>query len=420
MVQHDRRAARILMICPPHPSHRQAFVALAAELRARGHHVAFLDGDGVRATPRAAPGGLHRPGRLRDEIAAGADRTARLCRVGPGALAAHSPDLILGDQTEPAAGLLARHLDIPMVSIACALAFDDEPGVPIPFLGWPPDRSERGIAQLQSARRVAQWVMRRHGRVIATTARAWNLGPMRDFADCLSPLMTLAQTAPGFDHPRPVTGGRVHHMGPFHAATADAFPADIRPDPSRALIYVSLGTLQGHRHRLLARIARAGRRAGAQVLVSLGGHPIGADCAIPADWVRSFVPQRAILSRAQVCVTHAGLNTVMECLERGVPMLALPLTSDQPGVAARIVRTGTGLRLSPAWSSEARICADLRRLLSDPAFGQRARAFATEAPHWRRAAGAADAIEDMLGQGRAHAAPADLSLRAAVPAARRS
>ena len=48
-------------------------------------------------------------------------------------------------------------------------------------------------------------------------------------------------------------------------------PCDIRPDPDRPLVYVSLGTLQGHRHRLLARIARACRRAGAQVLVSLGG-----------------------------------------------------------------------------------------------------------------------------------------------------
>lgn len=397
MGHHDRRAGRILMICPPHPSHRQAFGALADELRARGHHVGFLDEGRVRRRPEPAAQDPTAPLGLFQEVAAGARRTAMLCRLGPRAVADHRPGLILGDQTEPAAGLLARHLRLPLVSVACALPFDDEPGVPIPFLGWRPDRSPRGVSRLCTARRIAQWVMWRQSRVIQAVAREWDLGPLRDFSDCASPLMTLAQTVPGFDHPRPVTGGRIRPLGLFRAAGTDPMPRDIRPDPSRPLIYVSLGTLQGHRHRLLARIARAGRRAGAQVLVSLGGQPVGAAEAIPADWVRSFVPQRAILARARVCVTHAGMNTVMECLEQGVPMLALPLTNDQPGVAARIVRSGTGLRLSPHWADEARIEAALIRLLSEPSFAARARAFADDAPGWPRAAGAADAVEDLLG-----------------------
>lgn len=398
MVQYDRLAARILMICPPYPSHRQAFAALAEELRARGHHVRFLAGDTVRSRPCLPPDSRPHSARLRGEIAAGAARTQMLCRLGPAAIAAYRPDLILGDQTEPAAGLLSRHMRIPMVSIACALPFDDEPGVPIPFLGWRPDHSERGIERLRTARRIAQWVMRRQSRVIQTIALDWDLGPLRDFTDCVSPLMTLAQAVPGFDHPRPVTGGRVRHMGLFRAPVAEPLPCDIRPDPDRPLVYVSLGTLQGHRHRLLARIARACRRAGAQVLVTLGGQSAEGARDIPADWVRSFVPQRAILERAQVCVTHAGMNTVMECLEQGVPMLALPLTNDQPGVAARIARTGTGLRLSPRWASEARIHDALCRLLDDPSFRANARGFAQDAPHWPRAAGAADAIEGVLGR----------------------
>ncbi len=397
MVQYDRLAARILMICPPYPSHRQAFAALAEALRARGHHIRFLDGGMVRSLP--CPPDVHRqPAHLHAEIAAGADRTRMLCKHGPAAIATYRPDLILGDQTEPAAGLLSRHLDIPMISIACALPFDDEPGVPIPFLGWQPDRSERGARRLQTARRIAQWVMRRQSMVIRTVALEWGLGPLRDFSDCVSPLMTLAQTVPGFDHPRPVTGNHVHHMGLFRDPVAEPMPCDIRPDPTRPLVYVSLGTLQGHRHRLLARIARACRTAGAQVLVSLGGQPAEQAHDIPADWVRSYVPQRAVLGRAQVCVTHAGLNTVMECLEQGVPMLALPLTNDQPGVAARIARTGTGLRLSPVLATEARIRTAVRSLLTDPSFRMNADAFAQDACHWPRARGAVDAVEHVLGR----------------------
>lgn len=455
----ERRAARILMICPPHHSHQQAFAALADELRARGHQVRHLcnltarilpeatrtsasdratpdsvNGGGAesdrarsdgaasdRATPNRAgtrsPAPDRRPATapatapapvpasdvppralgLRGEVRAGAARTRLLCDAGPGAIAAWRPDLILGDQTEPAAGLLAHRTGVPMVSVACALPFDAEPGLPLPFLGWPPDPSPDGIRRLQTARRVAQAVMGPQSRVIAEVAQAWNLGPWRDFTDCAQGVVTLAQTVPGFDHPRPVGGNRVRMMGSFRQPSAEVFPDDIRPDPARPLVYASLGTLQGHRRRLLARVARAARRAGAQVLVSHGGALSPAQAArIPADWVCDFVPQRAVLARASLCVTHAGMNTVIECLEQGVPMLALPLTNDQPGVAARIVARGVGLRLNARWASEGRIAASIGHLLEEPAFREAARRFARGASDWPRATGAVDIIEALL------------------------
>ena len=36
------------------------------------------------------------------------------------------------------------------------------------------------------------------------------------------------------------------------------------------------------------------------------------------------------------------MNTTLESLNNGVPMVAIPITNDQPGVAARIAWTGTG------------------------------------------------------------------------------
>jgi UDP:flavonoid glycosyltransferase YjiC (YdhE family) len=46
--------------------------------------------------------------------------------------------------------------------------------------------------------------------------------------------------------------------------------------------------------------------------------------------------QLELLKRTWICITHAGLNTVLESLAQGVPQLAIPITYDQPGVAARI------------------------------------------------------------------------------------
>ncbi|MFD2814478.1 glycosyltransferase [Paracoccus aerius] len=201
---------------------------------------------------------------------------------------------------------------------------------------------------------MADLLMTPQTRVIRRWAQAWTLGDLGRLQDCLSPDLALSQMAPGFDYPRPANGGHIAAVGPFRKGqVAQDFPDDIRPDPQRPFVYASLGTLQGHRARLLARIARACRQAGAQVLVSHAGSLTEDQArAIPADWVRSFVPQQAVLERADLCVTHAGLNTTLECLAAGVPMLAIPLTHDQPGWPRASNAAAQGCGCSPGSAAQ--------------------------------------------------------------------
>jgi UDP:flavonoid glycosyltransferase YjiC (YdhE family) len=64
--------------------------------------------------------------------------------------------------------------------------------------------------------------------------------------------------------------------------------------------------------------------------------------SLPANCiVVNHALQIELLKRSAVCITHAGLNTVLESLTQGVPMVAIPVTNDQPGVAARIAYTKT-------------------------------------------------------------------------------
>lgn len=71
-----------------------------------------------------------------------------------------------------------------------------------------------------------------------------------------------------------------------------------------------------------------------QDLPELPGDPI----------VVEYAPQLALLDRAAlaIAIAHAGLNTTLEALARGVPLVAVPVANDQPGVGARIAWTGTG------------------------------------------------------------------------------
>jgi zeaxanthin glucosyltransferase len=54
-------------------------------------------------------------------------------------------------------------------------------------------------------------------------------------------------------------------------------------------------------------------------------------------------PQLELLKQSSVCITHAGLNTVLESLAEGVPQVAVPVSFDQPGVAARVAHNQTGV-----------------------------------------------------------------------------
>ena len=55
-----------------------------------------------------------------------------------------------------------------------------------------------------------------------------------------------------------------------------------------------------------------------------------------------YAPQEELLARAQLTLTHAGLNTVLDSLTHGVPMVAVPITYEQPAIARRVEWHGCG------------------------------------------------------------------------------
>ena len=84
-------------------------------------------------------------------------------------------------------------------------------------------------------------------------------------------------------------------------------------------------------------------------------------------------PQLELLKEATVCITHAGLNTVLESLAQGVPQLAIPITYDQPGVAARIAHKRTGVVTSLTELTTDNLALLLNEVLTDPTYRENAR-----------------------------------------------
>src|SRR5260370_5399322 len=84
---------------------------------------------------------------------------------------------------------------------------------------------------------------------------------------------------------------------------------------------------------------------GVQLVLSVGNHLDPEEIGpVPSNTIIvSRAPQLELLKRTSVCITDAGLNTVLEALTQGVPQVAIPVTNDQPSVAARIAAKKTGL-----------------------------------------------------------------------------
>lgn len=299
-----------------------------------------------------------------------------LCREGPALLRALGTEAVIADQMEAAGGLLAQGLGLPFVSVACALPVNREPRLPLPVMPWGYARDLRGEQLKAGSARVYDWLMQPHARLIARHASAFGIAPCATLADCLSPLAQISQTTASFDFARLCAPGHFHPVGPLRPALDRELALNLPVESGRPFVFASLGTLQGGRLDLFLRIARACRTLDAQLLL--------AHC------------DRLDSAQADAVVSHAGLNTALDALAAGTPVLALPIAFDQPGVAARLVHAGAGLRLRPALASTASIEKLLRRLLDEPGFAQRARTLGADVEHSGGMARAVGIVEAAL------------------------
>ena len=151
----------------------------------------------------------------------------------------------------------------------------------------------------------------------------------------------------------------------------------------RTRVFVSLGTFLGARDDVLRTVVAAARSANWSLALAHGSTPRSALGELPPDaLVAPSLPQVALLDQVDVVVTHGGNNTVTESLRAGVPMVVLPLSTDQFAGAASVEAYGVGAVLDPnrlsalglvdavAWASRsepARLAQQLgRRLHRDP------------------------------------------------------
>ena len=99
---------------------------------------------------------------------------------------------------------------------------------------------------------------------------------------------------------------------------------------------------------------------------------------LPEEWiVRPRLPQVAALRACDVVVCHGGNNTVMEALAAGLPVVALPFSTDQFAVAADVEAAGVGVALDPNRATADDLAATVRLRSGQGPDGERVRSGAS-------------------------------------------
>ncbi len=222
-----------------------------------------------------------------------------------------------------------------------------------------------------------------------------------DPGSTLSPLASISQTPEAFDFENSNWPSQFHHTGPFHDGKGrPTVPFPWERLTGEPLIYASMGTLQNGNEEVFRIIAKAaGQHKGFQLVLSVGDQldPKQLDLAVPGNAVVvKQAPQLELLKLASICITHAGLNTVLESLAQGVPQVAIPVTYDQPGVAARIAHKRTGVVTSFDRLTAAQLSRLIDEVISNPTYRENACRMQKAIAEAKGLSAAADIVEQAL------------------------
>jgi zeaxanthin glucosyltransferase len=385
------------IICPVATGHLNPMTTLGHELQQRGHRVTLFGIPDARSKTLAAglefwaigekefPAGssavsfaelgkLSGLAALKYTITLFQQFTVMLLREAPKAISAAGVELLLVDQTSFGGGTVADVLKLPFISVSCALMLNRESGIPPINLNWSYNPAWWAKLRNQFGYRLLSRITKPVVSTVAEYRQEWQLPPHLEPNDTYSKLAQICQQPAEFEFPRQDLPPCFHFTGPYsrpNSREPASFPfEELTGQP---LIYASMGTLQNKLIGVFENIAQACVGLDAQLVIALGG---GNPASLPnlpgSPLVVGYAPQLELLQKATLTITHAGMNTALESLSNGVPMVAIPIANDQPGVAARIAWTGTGEVITLPKLTSSRLQTAIEKVLTQDSYKQNA------------------------------------------------
>lgn len=386
--------ARIVFFCIPAHGHTNPTLGVVKELTGRGHEVLYYSYEPFRAKIEAAGAkfvacdAFDAEMHLTKEEAAllGSDLKLSTRVLVDTTLALDDmvcremerlrPDCIVADSMAVWGKAVAQKLGIPFVSSTTTFAFNRHSAKVM-------KQSFRELVSLLLAMPKIQKDVKRLQERGYPVKNVLELISNNDSTD------TIVYTSADFQPFSETFSEKFAFVGPILRPAEQVFEKK-----RETLVYISMGTVNNDMLPLYQNCFQALRETEYQVILSVGSQvDLSAFGKLPEHVeVYPSVDQIAVLEKADVFLTHCGMNSVSEALYFGVPLLMFPKTKEQEGVAARAAQLGAGILLKDTSPETIRALVDT--LLSDVSYRKKA---AEIASGFRNCGGAAAAVDKIEG-----------------------
>lgn len=285
------------------------------------------------------------------------------------------PDCIVADSMAVWGKAVAIKLGIPFVSSTTTFAFNQ----------YSAKIMKRSASELFS---MLFSLPKANRQVKRLKEKGYPLNSILDILQNDNQTNTIVYTSPEFQPCSETFSEKYAFVGPSIRPVAEPLEKQ-----KETLVYISMGTVNNDKLPLYRNCIEALRDTDYQVILSVGELVDQTSFGrLPENIsVHSHVDQIALLEKADVFISHCGMNSVNESLYFGVPLVMLPQTSEQGGVATRVEQLGAGLRLKK--TSPAAIGQAVQQLLSDPSYRKNAQLISQS---FKRCSGAKGAVEKIL------------------------
>lgn len=365
---------RVLCTCVPGDGHFNPMLPLARALADAGHQVAFATSEAiaphvVKAGFEFLAAGISLPDQLAearrrfpDEAAlVGAGRFENFVPRMLGGVAAPPritdlmpiveewrPDVVVHDETELGGPVAAARARIPHADHSVGIL--------------------RPLSMFRLARQMLEPVYEQWG---------VELGPFAGIGDYL--YLDVC--------PPSLQSGWIDQIPAAHPMQNAAIPPDVGEQPpawlaelaDRPTLYVSLGTVFNNDPTVFRSILEGVREEPVNVIATVGRTNDPADLGPQPDHVhvQRYISQALLLPHCDVVVNQGG-TAILSILAEGLPMIVVPQGANQFHNAAALEAAGVGRALLPGQVTAGSVRAELRALLDDPGYGERARHIASE------------------------------------------
>ena len=383
-------------------------LAIALQLRARGHTIIFAVEGSLLAPVKALGFGTHQlPGDINEVYAAhtkaffGGTFPARLIRYFMQELvlphiqetiailqaACAEADLFIASTLQFPASIVADLISIPYVAVAFnAGTVASSAYTPLP-LATPPGPLRRPFNRLmwEMGKPIFRQIL---DRPLNAVRKTYGLPPRYDVmyghnqrADALAVLISPAFVPPPDDWP-----AKAMETGFCFWDTPDEWqmPGDLTMlvDGTRPVVAMSLGSMAHATNEIFAPYYRAALTAihqvGARALLIGVERAMLPDPLPPETVCLPYAPFSQIYPRCAVVIHHGGVGTVAQALRAGVPSLIVPWGADQFFDGAQVQAIEAGQMLPQRHFTVSNVAHELTALLTQAHYQERVKAIAKQ------------------------------------------